>query len=119
VYKISNFAEEKIFAIAVEIKVARYQAQKQYRLHKNIGFDKLVWKLRWRVIKRRKILATQKYRFRQNSVEIKVACYQAQQKNRRCKNIGFDKIAWKMEIKVARYQVQKNNGFAKIQVSTK
>jgi hypothetical protein len=32
VYKIffqQNFAKEKIFAIAVEIKVARYQAQKK------------------------------------------------------------------------------------------
>jgi hypothetical protein len=38
----------------VEIKVARYQAQKKYRLHKNIGFDKIAWKLRWRIIKRRK-----------------------------------------------------------------
>ncbi len=49
-----NFAKEKIFAIAVEIKVARYEAQKNYRLRqipwkfwlrfmkhrKNIGFDK-------------------------------------------------------------------------------
>ena len=34
-----NLAKEKIFAIAVEIKVACYQAQKKYRLHKNIGFD--------------------------------------------------------------------------------
>jgi hypothetical protein len=38
----------------MEIKVARYQAQKKYRLHKNIGFDKIAWKLRWRIIKRRK-----------------------------------------------------------------
>jgi hypothetical protein len=49
-----NFAEEKVFAIAVEIKVARYQAHKKYRHHKNIGFDKIVWKFRWSVIKRRK-----------------------------------------------------------------
>ena len=46
-----NFAKEKIFAIAVEIKVARYQAQKKYRHRKNIGFHKI-------------------------TVEIKVACYQ-------------------------------------------
>ncbi len=30
-----NFAKEKIFAIAVEIKVACYQAQKKYRLRQN------------------------------------------------------------------------------------
>jgi hypothetical protein len=49
-----NFAKEKIYAIAVEIKVACYQAEKKYRLRqialkfwlrvikrrKNIGFDK-------------------------------------------------------------------------------
>jgi hypothetical protein len=34
--------------------VARYQAQKKLPLRKNIGFDKTAWKLRWRVIKRRK-----------------------------------------------------------------
>jgi len=55
-----NFAKEKIFAVEVEIKVARYQAQKKYRLHKNIGFDKIAWKLRWRVFKRRKITASTK-----------------------------------------------------------
>jgi N-acyl-L-homoserine lactone synthetase len=38
----------------VEIKVARYQAQKKYQRRKNIGFDKIAWKLRWRVIKCRK-----------------------------------------------------------------
>jgi hypothetical protein len=38
----------------MEIKVAHYQAQKKYRLLKNIGFDKIAWKLRWRIIKRRK-----------------------------------------------------------------
>jgi hypothetical protein len=38
--------------ITVEIKVARYQAQKNYRQYKNIGFDKI-------------------------TVEIKVARYQA------------------------------------------
>jgi len=43
-----NFAKEKIFAIAVEIKVARYQAQKKYRLRQ------IAWKFRLRVIKRRK-----------------------------------------------------------------
>jgi hypothetical protein len=30
-----NFAKEKIFAKAVEIKVACYQAQKKYRLRQN------------------------------------------------------------------------------------
>ncbi len=30
-----NFVKEKIFAIAVEIKLARYQAQKKYRLRQN------------------------------------------------------------------------------------
>jgi hypothetical protein len=30
-----NFAKEKIFAIAVEIKVACYQGQKKYRLRQN------------------------------------------------------------------------------------
>jgi len=49
-----NFAGEKIYAIAVEIKVAHYQAQKKYRRRKNISFDKIAWKLRWRVIKCRK-----------------------------------------------------------------
>jgi hypothetical protein len=66
--------------ITVEIKVARYQAQKKYRHRKNIGFDKII-------------------------VEIKVARYQAQKKYQHRKNIGFDKIL--VEIKVARYQAQK------------
>jgi hypothetical protein len=48
----------------VEIKVARYQAQKKYQHRTNIGFDKIL-------------------------VEIKVARYQAQKNNRNCKNIGF------------------------------
>jgi hypothetical protein len=51
----------------VEIKVARYQAQKKLGLHKNIGFDKIAWKLRWRVIKRRKNLGFTKISVRQNS----------------------------------------------------
>jgi hypothetical protein len=55
-----NFAKEKIFAVAVEIKVVRYQAQKKYRLLKNIGFNKIAWKLRWRAIKRRKITVSTK-----------------------------------------------------------
>ncbi len=55
-----NFAGEKIYAIAVEIKVARYQAQKKYRHRKNIGFNKIAWKLRWRVIKRRKNISVAK-----------------------------------------------------------
>jgi hypothetical protein len=76
----------------VEIKVARYQPQKKYRLHKNIGFDKI-------------------------AVEIKVARYQAQKKYRHPKNIGFDKIAWKFRWCVIKRR--KINGFAKISVSTK
>ncbi len=64
----------------MEIKVTRYQAEKKYRLRKNIGFDKIVWKLTWRVIKRRKILASQRYWFDKIAVEIKVARYQAQKK---------------------------------------
>jgi hypothetical protein len=39
-----NFAKEKIFAIAVEIKVACIKHRK------NIGFDKIAWKFRWRVM---------------------------------------------------------------------
>jgi hypothetical protein len=43
-----NFAKEKIFAIAVEIKVARYEAQKKYRLRQ------IAWKFWLRVMKHRK-----------------------------------------------------------------
>ncbi len=90
-YKISNFAEEKIFAIAVEIKVARYQVQKN--------------------------IASQKYRFRQISVEIKVARYQAQKKYWLHKNIGINKIASKLRWRVIKRS--KKIGVAKISVSTK
>jgi hypothetical protein len=87
-----HFAKEKIFAIAVEIKVARYQAQKKYRHHKNIGFDKI-------------------------AAEIKVVRYQAQKKYWHRKNIGFDKIALKLRWRVIKRR--KNNGFTKISVLTK
>jgi len=43
-----NFAKENIFAIAVEIKVARYEAQKKYRLRQ------IAWKFWLRVMKHRK-----------------------------------------------------------------
>ena len=43
-----NFSKDKIFAIAVEIKVVPYKAQKKYRLRQ------IAWKFRLRVIKRRK-----------------------------------------------------------------
>jgi len=49
----------------VEIKVAHFQAQKNYQQYKNIGFDKI-------------------------TVEIKVGRYQAQKDYRQYKNIGFD-----------------------------
>ena len=39
-----NFAKENIFAVAVEIKVARYEAQKKYRLRQ------IAWKFWLRVI---------------------------------------------------------------------
>jgi N-acyl-L-homoserine lactone synthetase len=62
-------------------------------------------------------MASQKYWFQQNSVEIKVARYQAQKKYQRRKNIGFDKIAWKLRWCVIK--CRKNNGFTKISVLTK
>ena len=62
-----NFAKENIFAVAVEIKVARYEAQKKYRL-RQIALSSPG-----------KIFAST------NSVEIFVACYQAK------KNFGFEK----------------------------
>jgi hypothetical protein len=43
-----NFAKEKILAIPVEITVARYEAQKRYRLRQ------IAWKFWLRVIKHRK-----------------------------------------------------------------
>jgi len=42
-----NFSKDKIFAIAVEIKVVRYKAQKKYQLWQ------IVWKPRLRVTKLR------------------------------------------------------------------
>jgi hypothetical protein len=58
--------------------VARYQAQK------NIGFDKIAWKFRLRVIKRKKNNGYDKiaWKFRLHVIK-------------RRKNYGFDKIAWK------------------------
>ena len=96
-----NFAKENIFAVAVEIKVARYEAQKKYRLRQialsspgkifaspnsveifvaryqaqeKYLLRQIAWKFLLRVIKPRKILASK------NSVEILVARYQAQKK---------------------------------------
>ena len=62
-----NFAKENIFAVAVEIKVARYEAQKKY-LFQQIALSSPG-----------KIFASP------NSMEMFVACYQA--KN----NFGFEK----------------------------
>ena len=59
-----NFAKENIFAVAVEIKVARYEAQKKYRLQQ-IALSSPG-----------KIFASP------NSVEIFVARYKAQKKLR-------------------------------------
>jgi hypothetical protein len=69
-----KFAKEKIFAIAVEIKVARYQAQK------NNGYDKIAWKFRLRVNKRRKNIGfdTIAWKFRLRVIKSR-------------KNSGFDK----------------------------
>ena len=96
-----NFAKESIFAVAVEIKVARYEAQKKYRLRQialsspgkifaspnsveifvaryqaqeKYLLRQIAWKFLLRVIKPRKILASK------NSVEILVARYQVQKK---------------------------------------
>ena len=96
-----NFAKENIFAVAVEIKVARYEAQKKYRLRQialsspgkifaspnsveifvaryqaqeKYLLRQIAWKCLLRVIKQRKILASK------NSVEILVARYQVQKK---------------------------------------
>ena len=96
-----NFAKENIFAVAVEIKVARYEAQKKYRLRQialsspgkifaapnsveifvaryqaqeKYLLRQIAWKFLLRVIKPRKILASK------NSVEILVARYQVQKK---------------------------------------
>jgi hypothetical protein len=96
-----NFAKENIFAVAVEIKVARYEAQKKYRLRQialsspgkifaspnsveifvaryqaqeKYLLRQIAWKFWLRVIKPRKILASK------NSVEILVARYQVQKK---------------------------------------
>ena len=43
-----NFAKENTLAVAVEIKVARYEAQKKYRLRQ------IAWKFLLRVMKHRK-----------------------------------------------------------------
>ena len=53
-----NFAKENTLAVAVEIKVAPYEAQKKYRLRQ------IAWKFLLRVIKRRKNDS------QQNSMEI-------------------------------------------------
>ena len=82
-----NFAKENIFAVAVEIKVARYEAQKKYRL-RQIALSSPG-----------KIFASP------NSVEIFVARYQAQEK------YLLRQIAWKFWLRVMKHR--KNIGFAK------
>jgi hypothetical protein len=82
-----NFAKENIFAVAVEIKVARYQAQEKYLL-RQIALSSPG-----------KIFASP------NSVEIFVARYQAQEK------YLLRQIAWKFWLRVIK--PRKNNCFAK------
>ena len=95
-----NFAKENIFAVAVEIKVARYEAQKKYRL-RQIALSspgKIFASPNSVEIFVARYQAQEKYLLRQialsspgkifaspNSVEIFVACYQAK------KNFGFEK----------------------------
>jgi hypothetical protein len=115
-----NFAKENIFAVAVEIKVARYEAQKKYRL-RQIALSspgKIFASPNSVEIFVARYQAQEKYLLRQialsspgkifaspNSVEIFVARYQAQEK------YLLRQIAWKFWLRVIK--PRKNICFAK------